>query len=63
MVQSCRWNGNTDSKLNQDDLCSLQDYELDRVSGGFTPRDPNDVRDYSKNVIQLPDGVPSGRRF
>jgi len=30
MVQS----RNVNSKFNQDDLCSLQDHELDRVSGG-----------------------------
>jgi hypothetical protein len=30
MVQS----RNVDSKFDQDDLCSLQDHELDRVTGG-----------------------------
>jgi hypothetical protein len=34
MVQSRTWNGNAKSKLNQDGLRSLQDHELDRVSGG-----------------------------
>jgi hypothetical protein len=32
MLQSRKWNGNAKSKLN--DLCTLQDQDLDRVTGG-----------------------------
>jgi hypothetical protein len=63
MVQSLKSNGNAESKLNQDG--SLQDHELDRVSGGFTPRDSfeNGHFDKPNPKLQPPDGVPSGRWF
>jgi hypothetical protein len=62
MALSRKWNGNSKSKLNQDDLSSLPHHELDQVTGGFTPRDPFEDRDLGK-LPSLPDGLPSGRRF
>lgn len=39
MVQS----RNVDSKFDQDDLCSLQDHELDRVIGGGVANLPGNL--------------------